>query len=135
MEIHGFETLLIVQRISPKQSAGCKVGVREPPLGRFILSWGTVVPVANACTISSATTGCQTGLATPAAGPGKGPVCTYASTFGTTPTAPAKTCFTRNFKGYGNRIRYTAMVEHIQTKLKYRLNRIHNIYKTQLCLI
>ena len=26
MEIHGFETLLIVQRISPKQGARCKVG-------------------------------------------------------------------------------------------------------------
>ena len=51
LEIHGFETLLIVQRISPKQGARCKVGVREPPLGRFIRSWDTVVPVANACTI------------------------------------------------------------------------------------
>ena len=34
-----------------KQGARCKVGVREPPLGRFIRSWDTVVPVANACTI------------------------------------------------------------------------------------
>ena len=50
LEIHGFETLLIVQRNSPKQGARCNVGIREPPLGRFILSWGTVVPVTNACT-------------------------------------------------------------------------------------
>ena len=42
LEIHGFETLLIVQRISPKQGARCKVEVQEPPLGRFypILGYG-----------------------------------------------------------------------------------------------
>ena len=42
LEIHGFETLLIVQRISYKQCARCKVEVQEPPLGWFypILGYG-----------------------------------------------------------------------------------------------
>ena len=35
LEIHGFETLLIAQRISYKQGARYKVEVQEPALGRF----------------------------------------------------------------------------------------------------